>query len=97
MAEKKKHHYTPNFILRGFATATGKLWVLDKKTGRCWAKDGGTDGRFDAFAENNYNSLLGSIGKRDTRSKTTSKRSRITRRPSFETWWDTRRPASIPP
>jgi len=65
-ASKKKHHYTPNFILRDFATTTGRLWVLDKTSGRCWAKDGGPDARFDAFAENNYNSLLDSAGSRDT-------------------------------
>ena len=63
---KKKNHYTPNFILRGFATTTGRLWVLDKSSGCCWAKDGGPDDRFDAFAENNYNTLLDPAGKRDT-------------------------------
>ena len=63
---KKKHHYTPNFILRGFATPAERLWVLDKRSGHCWAKDGGPDARFDAFAENNYNSLLDSEGNRDT-------------------------------
>ena len=63
---KKKHHYTPNFILRGFASTAGRrLWVLDKTSGHCWAKDGGPDDRFDAFAENNYNSLLDSAGNRD--------------------------------
>lgn len=63
---KKKHHYTPNFILRGFATTAERLWVLDKTSGHCWAKDGGPDARFDAFAENNYNSLLDSAGNWDT-------------------------------
>lgn len=66
MGKKKKHHYTPNFILRGFTSDKGRLWVLDKTTGHCWSKGGGADHRFDAFAENNYNSLIGSAGSPDT-------------------------------
>ena len=51
-----KHHYNPNFILRNFVDANRTLWVLDKQTARCWAKRGG-NGRYDAFAENGYNTI----------------------------------------
>lgn len=65
MGVPKKHHYTPNFILNRFATAERRLWVLDKATGGCWAKDGGKDERYDAFAENHYNTITDSDGNSD--------------------------------
>ena len=65
MALSKKHHYTPNFILRGFANPAGQLWVLDKTSGRCWRKTGGADQRYDVFAENHYNAVVGSTANPD--------------------------------
>ena len=38
-AMPRKHHYVPQFYLRGFAVdgkRDGQLWVLDKKAGRQW-------------------------------------------------------------
>ena len=59
-----KHHYNPNFILRRFVDASGTLWVLDKQSGRCWPKKGGS-GRYDVFAENDYNTVRDSQGAPD--------------------------------
>ena len=59
-----KHHYNPNFILRRFADAGGTLWVFDKQSGRSWAKKGGS-GSYDAFAENDYNTISDARGVRD--------------------------------
>ena len=60
-----KHHYNPNFILRRFAHDSGTLWVLDKDTGRCWPKRGGRQDRYDAFAENGYNTVKDACGADD--------------------------------
>ena len=57
-----KHHYNPNFILRRFADDSDTLWVLDKDTGRCWPKRGGRQNRYDAFAENGYNTVKDARG-----------------------------------
>ena len=59
-----KHHYNPNFILRNFADSSSTLWVLDKQAARCWAKKGGS-GRYDAFAENGYNTTRDAQGSPD--------------------------------
>ena len=60
-----KHHYNPNFNLRRFANEQRTLWVLDKATGRVWAKKGGRSGRYDAFAENGYNTVKYADGTED--------------------------------
>ena len=60
-----KHHYNPNFILRRFADDSDTLWVLDKDTGRCWPKRGGRQNRYDAFAENGYNTVKDARGVND--------------------------------
>ena len=60
-----KHHYNPNFILRRFADDSDTLWVLDKDTGRCWPKKGGRQNRYDAFAENGYNTVKNARGADD--------------------------------
>jgi len=61
-----KHHYNPNFILRRFANEQRTLWVLDKDTGRIWAKKGGRSGRYDVFAENGYNTVRYADGTEDS-------------------------------
>ena len=49
-----KQHYVPNFILRNFVSVDGTLWIMQKDTKRCWARKGGGNDRYDAFAENEY-------------------------------------------
>lgn len=70
MALKKKHHYNPNFILRGFADdATNTLWVWDKTQQTCRPVKGtrsrGGSPRYDAFTENHYYTVTDSGGNRD--------------------------------
>lgn len=61
-----KHHYNPNFNLRRFANEQRTLWVLDKNTGRVWAKKGGRSDRYDVFAENGYNTVRYADGTDDS-------------------------------
>ena len=39
--------------------------VMDKATGRVWAKKGGSSGRYDVFAENGYNAIKYADGAED--------------------------------
>ena len=60
MAESKKHHYTPNFILKRFADqASRTLWVWDKQRHTCRPVRGGRNERYNAFLENHYNTVFG--------------------------------------
>ena len=70
MAQKKKHHYNPNFILRGFADdATRTLWVWDKSQHMCRPVKGktsrGRSPRYDAFTQNHYYTFVDSRGNPD--------------------------------
>ena len=70
MAQKKKQHYNPNFILRGFAdNATNTLWVWDKTQQTCRPVKGkrsrGGLPRYDAFTENHYYTVTDLAGNRD--------------------------------
>ena len=70
MAQKKKHHYNPNFILRGFADeATRTLWVWDKSQRICRPVKGTTSRgrlpRYDAFTQNHYYTLKDTSGNHD--------------------------------
>ena len=59
VAGSKKHHYTPNFILRHFADDASKtLWVWDKEMHECRAVRGGPKERYNAFLENHYNTIF---------------------------------------
>ena len=64
MAPKKKQHYTPNFILSGFADdATRTLWVWDKSQRTCRPVRGTP--RYDAFTQNHYYTLKDTSGNHD--------------------------------
>ena len=70
MAQKKKHHYNPSFILRGFADeASDTLWVWDKIQRTCRPVKGtklrGRLPRYDALTENHYYTVVDSDGTRD--------------------------------
>lgn len=70
MTSRKKQHYTPNFILRGFADdSTKTLWVWDKVQERCrpvrGTKSKGGALRYAAFAQNHYYTVVDSRGNRD--------------------------------
>ena len=69
MSTKKKQHYTPSFILRGFADDDHTLWVWDKTQGSCRPVKGtrskGREHRYDALFENNYNTIVDRDGNRD--------------------------------
>ena len=54
----KKHHYTPNFILRRFADPSKTLWVWDKEMHECRPVRGGPKERCNAFFENHYNTIF---------------------------------------
>ena len=59
MAKSKKHHYTPNFILKRFADQTIRtLWVWDKQQHTCRPVRGGRGERYNAFLANHYNSVF---------------------------------------
>ena len=59
VAESKKHHYTPNFILKRFADQTRRtLWVWDKQQHTCRPVKGGRDERYNAFLANHYNTIF---------------------------------------
>ncbi len=65
----KKHHYNPNFILKRFADPESKvLWVLDKESQKIHPVKGTKTSngfRYDAFAENHYNTLKDKQGNID--------------------------------
>lgn len=70
MTSRKKQHYTPNFILRGFVDdSTKTLWVWDKAQERCRPVRGTKSKRgalrYAAFAENHYYTVVDSCGNRD--------------------------------
>lgn len=70
MGAKKKQHYNPNFILRAFADDDTKtLWIWDKEQRSCRPVRGrklkGGGRRYDAFAENNYYTVVDARGYRD--------------------------------
>ena len=70
MVPKKKQHYTPNFILRGFADdATRTLWIWDKCQRTCRPVRGTTSRgrlpRYDAFTQNHYYTLKDTSGNHD--------------------------------
>ena len=66
MASPKKHHYTPNFILRRFVDPKSQtLWVWDKHQQVCRPNKGGGKGRYEDFAENHYNTVVDSKGEKD--------------------------------
>lgn len=66
MPPPKKHHYTPNFVLRRFADrASRTLWVWDKEQHKCWPQRGGPKERYEAFAENHYNTIVDTNGQKD--------------------------------
>ena len=59
MDESKKHHYTPNFILKRFADRDSRtLWVWDKQQHTCRPVRDGGDERYNAFLENHYNTIF---------------------------------------
>ena len=60
-----KHHYNANFNVGRFADDQGVLWILDKQSGRCWAKKGGKQGRYDVFAVQGYNTVKDASGAND--------------------------------
>lgn len=60
MTQPKRHHFVPQFLLRNFADADDKLWVLRKETGKLF------QGRSDAiFAENHLYSTIDDSGAYD--------------------------------
>lgn len=57
----RNHHYIPEFILKGFTTHDGKLFVYDKKTGRFWKQSAYPK---QIFFRNNQNTFT--IGNEET-------------------------------
>ncbi len=60
-SRRRKNHYIPDFILGNFAGDDEALRIMNKKTGRIWAKNPARKSRknrrrggYDAFAENSY-------------------------------------------
>lgn len=54
MPLSNRHHYIPQFILRGFANSDGKLAVFDRKTKRLWKNPASTKQVFFEYGRNTF-------------------------------------------
>ncbi|WPU96413.1 DUF4238 domain-containing protein [Mucilaginibacter sabulilitoris] len=54
MPLSNRHHYIPQFILKGFANSDGKLAVYDRKTKRLWKNPASTKQVFFEYGRNTF-------------------------------------------